>query len=242
MDIPETVKGIGHSAFQSCSGLVSVDINEGGRYIGTDAFQACFVLKNINIPSSIEEISCYGVFQNVPHLVKVDLPLYASWYKMLGLLRNDELICCVALVYNVQKLAVCANNFSAPAWRDDMRDLIRDAIDMCYDGHPPGAVKEYQREYQHGRAADGHQNIHPAVKEYSEIGRYVQCKYLKYELTEISSLLELAVWGCVMKSVLGMNEAERRASRVTCGAADIIIRNVCAFLKCNPQSFSAEYI
>lgn len=44
-----------------------------------------------------------------------------------------------------------------------------------------------------------------------------------------------------MKSVLGMNEAERRASRVTC-RANIIVPNVCAFLKCNLQSFLGEYI
>ena len=194
------VKGIGHSAFKSCSGLVSVNINKRVCYTGMDAFQHCFLLKKINNPLSIEDISYYGVFQNVCHLVEVNLPFYANWYKMLGLLRNDELLCCAALVHNVQKLAVYANNFSEPAWRDDMRDLTRDAIGMCYDEpsyqyvnagphfvHPPAAVKEYRH------AADGHRNIHPTVEEYPEIGRYLQCKYLKYELTEILSLLELAV-------------------------------------------------
>ena len=54
--IPNSVKLIGASAFENCSGLTTVSIGNGVKKIGGSAFKGCSGLTNITIPDSVEEI------------------------------------------------------------------------------------------------------------------------------------------------------------------------------------------
>ncbi len=54
--IPETVKSIGYSAFEGCSGLFSMSFPESVTTINDYAFRFCTNLKKIDLPSSIKSI------------------------------------------------------------------------------------------------------------------------------------------------------------------------------------------
>ena len=51
--IPNSVTGIGYSAFKSCKGLTSINIPEGVTAIGDDAFMWCYYLTSVTIPQSV---------------------------------------------------------------------------------------------------------------------------------------------------------------------------------------------
>jgi len=61
--IPENVEEINDGAFQGCTALESVTLNEGLKVICNKAFLDCASLKQIIIPSTVEEIQDY-VFSN----------------------------------------------------------------------------------------------------------------------------------------------------------------------------------
>jgi hypothetical protein len=54
--IPNSVKNIGASAFNFCSGLTNVEISEGVTSIGENAFANCDNLSSVTIPDSVLEI------------------------------------------------------------------------------------------------------------------------------------------------------------------------------------------
>ena len=56
-----TVKSIGFSAFEDCSGLTSVTIGNSVTYIGSSAFDGCSSLTSITIPNSVASIG-YNAF------------------------------------------------------------------------------------------------------------------------------------------------------------------------------------
>lgn len=56
IQIPESVKYIGDSAFQGCINLTKVSIPNGVTSIGTSAFEACWELTDIIIPGSVASI------------------------------------------------------------------------------------------------------------------------------------------------------------------------------------------
>ena len=68
--IPNTVKGIGESAFESCSSLTSITIPDSVTSIGYYAFFDCIGLKNITIPDSVTSIG-NGAFYNCTALTEI---------------------------------------------------------------------------------------------------------------------------------------------------------------------------
>ena len=58
--IPNSVTGIGESAFQNCFLLKSINIPNSVTTIGNYAFKDCFRLKSITIPNSITNIGAYA--------------------------------------------------------------------------------------------------------------------------------------------------------------------------------------
>ncbi len=60
-------------AFESCSGLTGVIIEDGVKSIGDFAFQSCQNLTNVIIADSVEEIG-FGVFFECSHLRSIKLP------------------------------------------------------------------------------------------------------------------------------------------------------------------------
>ena len=56
IQLPQTVKTIGESAFTNCSWLQSINIPEGVTSIGASAFAGCKKLKQLILPSGLQEI------------------------------------------------------------------------------------------------------------------------------------------------------------------------------------------
>lgn len=56
----KNVKSLGHHAFDNCSGLSDITLDEGLTSIGTHAFANCLALKKIVIPSSVATIKNYA--------------------------------------------------------------------------------------------------------------------------------------------------------------------------------------
>ena len=71
--IPSTVKSIGSSAFNGCTGLTSVTIGNGVTNIGSSAFERCTSLKNIDIPDSVTSIAS-NMFAWCTSLTSITIP------------------------------------------------------------------------------------------------------------------------------------------------------------------------
>ena len=71
--IPESVKEIGHSAFENCSDLESVTIPGSVKDIGRFAFCACTSLEYVMIPEGVEIIE-YNAFDECKSLIEVYVP------------------------------------------------------------------------------------------------------------------------------------------------------------------------
>ena len=81
--IPESVTGIGRSAFSGCSSLTSVTIGNGVKTIGQWAFFSCSKLTSLTIPDNVTSIggyafySCYGLGSiSIPAHLQSQVP---SW-------------------------------------------------------------------------------------------------------------------------------------------------------------------
>lgn len=70
--IPNTVTGIGHSAFKGCSSLNTINIPNSIKSIESSAFQYCSSLTSINIPNSVTNIGSY-TFSNCSSLNSITL-------------------------------------------------------------------------------------------------------------------------------------------------------------------------
>ena len=71
--IPNSLTSIGNYAFQNCSGLTSIDIPNSVTYIGESALSGCSGLTNVNIGNSVTSIGSYA-FQNCSGLVSINIP------------------------------------------------------------------------------------------------------------------------------------------------------------------------
>ncbi len=80
--IPDTVKTIGYSAFQDCSGLVSVNLGAGVTLIDTGVFHGCSSLVSISIPASVTSMAPGSSFSNCTKLESITVaaanPNYCS--------------------------------------------------------------------------------------------------------------------------------------------------------------------
>ena len=56
INIPDSVKKIGNSAFDKCSSLTEIEIPGPVKKIGDRAFDKCSSLREINIPDSVKKI------------------------------------------------------------------------------------------------------------------------------------------------------------------------------------------
>lgn len=71
--IPDSVTGIGGSAFEECDGLTSITIPASVTEISWLAFKGCSNLKNINIPDSVKSIGS-SAFSGCSGLTSITLP------------------------------------------------------------------------------------------------------------------------------------------------------------------------
>ena len=71
--IPNSVTGIGNSAFQGCIGLTSITISESVTSIPTEAFKGCSSLTSIIIPESVTMIGS-DAFYECSNLTSVTIP------------------------------------------------------------------------------------------------------------------------------------------------------------------------
>ena len=73
IEIPNSVTSIGSSAFSDCTGLTSITIPNSVTSIGDIAFSSCSGLTSIEIPNSVISIG-YGAFRGCSSLTSVTIP------------------------------------------------------------------------------------------------------------------------------------------------------------------------
>ena len=71
--IPNSVTDIGYSAFEGCTGLISIIIPNSVTYIGECAFRGCTGLISIAIPNSVTDIG-YSAFEGCTGLTSITIP------------------------------------------------------------------------------------------------------------------------------------------------------------------------
>lgn len=71
--IPNSVNSIGHSAFEDCTELKSIEIPNSVISIGYDAFRGCYQLSSITIPNSVTILSS-GILAKCENLTSIILP------------------------------------------------------------------------------------------------------------------------------------------------------------------------
>ena len=71
--LPSGTKAINHNAFEECSDLVTVELNDGLCFIGDYAFYKCTNLQNITIPDTVNSIG-YAGFMHCSSLPSVHIP------------------------------------------------------------------------------------------------------------------------------------------------------------------------
>ena len=71
--IPSGVTSIDNSAFEGCTGLTSITIPSGVTSIGSSAFEGCTGLTSITIPSSVTSIESY-TFERCTGLTSITIP------------------------------------------------------------------------------------------------------------------------------------------------------------------------
>ena len=79
--IPDSVIGIGESAFESCLNMTNVTIPGSVTSIGEEAFYNCYNLTSITIPDSVTNIGKYA-FQGCSSLTSVYITDIAAWCKI----------------------------------------------------------------------------------------------------------------------------------------------------------------
>jgi hypothetical protein len=73
VNLPEGLVGIGESAFERCSSLLSLTVPDGVREIGKRAFCGCSSLKTLNLPKVMTELGDEA-FSGCGMLDKIDIP------------------------------------------------------------------------------------------------------------------------------------------------------------------------
>ena len=63
VNVPSTVKVIGQRAFEGCSNLTSITLNEGLETISIYAVASCSKLREINIPDTVTSMGAYAFYQ-----------------------------------------------------------------------------------------------------------------------------------------------------------------------------------
>ena len=71
--IPKSVTSIKQSAFEDCSGLISIEIPNSVTWIGNSAFKDCIGLTSIEIPYGVTCIDC-NVFDGCTDLTSIEIP------------------------------------------------------------------------------------------------------------------------------------------------------------------------
>ena len=94
--IPASVGGIQDFAFQDCTSLATVVLNEGLKYVGSSIFSGCTALKTITLPESLTETGS-SMFEGAG-LTSITLPgtlKYLRW----GTFRYCESLTSVTFAY-----------------------------------------------------------------------------------------------------------------------------------------------
>lgn len=74
VNLPDSIRGIGTSAFSDCSSLETMELPKNVSVIGTSAFRNCKQLTSITIPDEVIKIA-EGTFQNCDSLKSVTIPV-----------------------------------------------------------------------------------------------------------------------------------------------------------------------
>jgi len=73
VSIPNSMTGIGTSAFKNCSGLTSIELPNSITSIGAEVFRGCTGLTSIDIPDQITEL-CENLFYGCTGLTSIEIP------------------------------------------------------------------------------------------------------------------------------------------------------------------------
>jgi hypothetical protein len=200
IQLPCSVKMIGKQAFHGCTQLVDVELHEGLEAIGHHAFFECTSLYRIKIPSTVTSIH-WTAFDACSHLLNVEY--------------GDDIEGLISLFSvrdwwdpsNSSKMVYVFARYSVPQrlrmikaekWLADIESMLK-----CI----PSIESKHFRKYC----------------------RSVGSKLSAYKiLTEVSSLLELALWKAAISEHSDYG-AEKSECRTMCGAS-VVIPHVLSFL------------
>ena len=106
--INNSIKSIGNSVFNSCSGLTSITIPDSVTSIGNGAFCNCTELTSITIPNSVTSIGD-TVFSRDDKLIEIYYPGKAEEWNEIQISSNNEALFKATIHYNY----VCESHKSA---------------------------------------------------------------------------------------------------------------------------------
>lgn len=90
IDLPNTLRSIGNSAFQDCDSLSHINIPDNVTYIGENAFRSCDILSSIKLPQELKVLE-QGAFSLCNSLKEIEIP-----HKVKEL-RRDAFGLCISL-------------------------------------------------------------------------------------------------------------------------------------------------
>lgn len=126
--IPNSVAGIGHSAFRHCSGLMNLAFGNGVRTVGDAAFLGCSNLTCVRIPDGVVRLG-YGAFYSCTGLTSITIP------NSVTSIGDEPFAGCISLM----AIAVDVSSMSYSSLGGVLFDKNQTTLIQC----PPGAAGGY---------------------------------------------------------------------------------------------------
>lgn len=131
--LPDTLKSIYASVFDSCYSLEHVEIPDSVTYIGSASFHECSALNEINIPPEVTEIDTFA-FYGCVNLSEINIPNKVK-YIGYGAFANCTSLNNISISNSVAEIGAFV--FNNTPWFDSLTDnfvVVGDGVLIDYNG------------------------------------------------------------------------------------------------------------
>ncbi|KAL9186790.1 hypothetical protein ACHAXT_010510 [Thalassiosira profunda] len=219
IDIPSSTTNVGSGAFMGCNQLQSVELQEGLQVIRNEAFSDCSSLERIAIPSSVKSVGEYA-FQDCRNLAEVTLR------EGVHDIEEDAFEGC----YTLERISIPLAAF--------VIDMVRSSCHLMSETMPVPdnrtlVASKWIQFWSPGQLdqADARVNeilYRPQQTEDEKI-QCIRKWFAYYDLLDVTTMLELAIWRCNNRNERDM-ESRQRIRRQCGGDMNVIIPGVLPFL------------